>query len=64
MRDDAPMKIRPLQIVWILFIGWALIKMSVIGYYPDELVPFIIVPLAIGAVICGVDRWMASSSEE
>lgn len=56
MRDDEPMKWTPLFILGSLLILWAFIKGFIIGYYPDELVPQIVLPLAAGGALLGIDR--------
>jgi hypothetical protein len=41
---------------------WGIVKASVIGYYPDELVPQVIIPLAIGAALIWLGERMRKSA--
>lgn len=56
MRDDAPTRWTPLKIFGSLCLAWAFLKMAVIGFYPDELVLQVIVPLAVGFVLLAIDK--------
>lgn len=62
MRDDKT-QFSPLRIVALLFAGWAVIKMSIIGYYPDEVVPLILVPMVIALILLAIDKWVVRARE-
>ena len=47
----------------LLFAGWAVIKMSIIGYYPDEVVPLILVPMVIALILLAIDKWVVRARE-
>lgn len=59
MGDEQPRKWTPLYVVGGLLIVWALIKATIIGYYPDELFLQIVLPGAVGFGLVGLD-WLLS----
>lgn len=56
MRDDAPKKWTLLSILGSALLLWGILKASVIGYYPDEFLAQILVPMALGVALLGIDR--------
>lgn len=53
-----------LMVIGAPFVIWAIVKASIIGYYPDELVPQIVVPGAIGLPMLWIGNWMRKSASE
>lgn len=59
MRDDTSR-----WSIWNILGGalllWAIVKMSVIGYYPDEAVPQVIIPFLLAAALLGIGSYLRS----
>jgi hypothetical protein len=56
MRDDEPTSWTALKILGTLCFVWVMLKLTVIGYYTDELFVQVIIPLAAGGALLAVDR--------
>lgn len=62
MRDDKKTPVSILNVIALILMGWVLLKMSVIGFYDDELLPLIVLPLAVAAGLHFLDRRRSQSS--
>ncbi len=45
-------------------LGWAALKVSVIGYYPDELVVHVLIPVVAGLGPLGLERYRTHDGAE
>lgn len=46
-----------LTVLGVILAGTAVIKLSIIGYYPDELVPYAVMALLGAGLLWGANRW-------
>jgi hypothetical protein len=52
-----------LSVIGTLFLGWAIVKASIIGYYDNEIVPQLLIPGLIGFGALGLAKLVGRSSD-
>jgi F0F1-type ATP synthase assembly protein I len=62
--DKLPQNVLIAYSIAALFIGWVILKGMVIGFYPDEMVPLIIVPLVLGLIAMGVGKVLHQRADD
>lgn len=62
MRDDTKKPLTALRVVALVLMAWVVLKMSVIGFYDDQLLPQIVLPLVVAMGLLFVDRRRSSAS--
>lgn len=62
MRDDEKKPVSVLTVVALVLMGWVILKMSVIGFYDDQLIPQIVLPFLVALGLMFLERRRSSSS--